>query len=55
MNVRSFCEQHQIVIPDRDAQCVARRGRSRNQQNESSVKHYYRVELLQQIIISWKN
>ena len=40
-----LCEQHQIVIPDMDAQYVARRGRSRNQQYEISVEHYYRVDI----------
>ncbi|XP_062118991.1 uncharacterized protein LOC133832697 [Humulus lupulus] len=34
MKVASFCEQHQIDIPDLDAQYVARGGRSRNQQDK---------------------
>ncbi|XP_062112969.1 uncharacterized protein LOC133824118 [Humulus lupulus] len=45
MKITSFCKQHQIDIPDLDAQYVAKGGRSRNQQDKISVMHYYRVDI----------
>ncbi|XP_062112624.1 uncharacterized protein LOC133823788 [Humulus lupulus] len=45
IKVKSFCEQHQVDIPDMNAQHVARRGRSRNQQDKINVMHYYRVDI----------
>ncbi|XP_062118812.1 uncharacterized protein LOC133832491 [Humulus lupulus] len=38
MKVTSFCEQHQVDIPDLDAQYVARGGRSRNQQDKINLQ-----------------
>ncbi|XP_071909828.1 uncharacterized protein [Coffea arabica] len=45
VKVKLFCEQHQIDIPDMNAQYIARRGRSRGHHDEISVEHYYRVDI----------
>nr|XP_027069384.1 uncharacterized protein LOC113694727 [Coffea arabica] len=45
VKVKLFCEQHQIDIPDMNAQYIARRGRSRSHHNEISVEHYYQVDI----------
>ncbi|XP_062085335.1 uncharacterized protein LOC133791421 [Humulus lupulus] len=45
IKVKSFCEQHQVDIPDMNAQYVARRGSSRNQQVKINVMHYYQVDI----------
>ncbi|XP_027124236.1 uncharacterized protein [Coffea arabica] len=45
VKVKLFCEQHQIDIPDMNAQYIARRGRSRSHHDEISVEHYYRVDI----------
>ncbi|XP_025682376.1 uncharacterized protein [Arachis hypogaea] len=44
-NVKSFCEQHDILIPDLTASYVARQGRSRHQKDHITVEHYFRVEI----------
>ncbi|XP_029149696.1 uncharacterized protein [Arachis hypogaea] len=44
-NVKSFCEQHDILIPDLTASYVARQGRSRHQKYNITVEHYFRVEI----------
>ncbi|XP_027090299.1 uncharacterized protein [Coffea arabica] len=45
VKVKLFCQQHQIDIPDMNAQYIERRGRSRSHHDEISVEHYYRVDL----------
>ena len=40
-----FCEEHKIDIPDLSAQYVGRCGRSRRQQDDIDVEHYYRVDV----------
>ncbi|XP_027166505.1 uncharacterized protein LOC113766520 [Coffea eugenioides] len=45
VKVKLFCEQHQIDIPDMNAQYIARHGRSRSHHDEISVEHYYRVDI----------
>ncbi|XP_029154506.1 uncharacterized protein [Arachis hypogaea] len=44
-NVKSFCEQHDILIPDLTASYVARQGRSRHKKDHITVEHYFRVEI----------
>ncbi|XP_057745643.1 uncharacterized protein LOC130963557 [Arachis stenosperma] len=44
-NVKSFCEQHDILIPDLTASYVARQGRLRHQKDHITVEHYFRVEI----------
>ncbi|XLU30292.1 hypothetical protein S245_066358, partial [Arachis hypogaea] len=44
-NVKSFCEQHDILISDLTASYVARQGRSRHQKDHIRVEHYFRVEI----------
>ncbi|XP_057734390.1 uncharacterized protein LOC130949770 [Arachis stenosperma] len=46
-NVKSFCEQHDILIPDLTASYVARQGRSHHQKDLITVEHYFRVEIFQ--------
>ncbi|XP_021856221.1 uncharacterized protein [Spinacia oleracea] len=43
--VGSFCEQHDILIPDMSAPYIARKGRARHQPDQVTKDHYYRVEI----------
>ena len=43
--VISFCEKHCIDILDMNARYVERRGRARNQQDNITIKHHYRVNI----------
>ncbi|XP_020239775.1 uncharacterized protein LOC109818657 [Cajanus cajan] len=44
-NVTSFCEKHDIEVPQFSASYVARQGRSRHQKDHITVEHYLRVEI----------
>jgi len=44
-NVTSFCEKHDIEVPNFGASYVARQGRSRHQRNHITVEHYLRVKI----------
>ena len=44
-NVKSFCEQHDILVPDFTASYIARQGRSRHQKDQITVEHHFRVEI----------
>ncbi|XP_029128873.1 uncharacterized protein LOC114916403 [Cajanus cajan] len=44
-NVTSFCEKHDIEVPQLSASYVARQGRSRHQKDHITVKHYLRVKI----------
>ncbi|XP_050256951.1 uncharacterized protein LOC126702324 [Quercus robur] len=50
--VISFCEKHCIDILDMNARYVARRGRARNQQDNVTNKHHYRVNIFYATIYS---
>ncbi|XP_075654760.1 uncharacterized protein LOC142624919 [Castanea sativa] len=41
----SFCEKHSIYVPDMKARYVARQGRARNQQDNVTIEHHYRVNI----------
>ena len=43
--VISFCEKHCINVLDMNARYVPRRGRARNQQDNVTIKHHYRVNI----------
>ncbi|XP_030936530.1 uncharacterized protein LOC115961743 [Quercus lobata] len=43
--VISFCEKHRIDVLDMNARYVARRGRARNQPNNVTNEHHYRVNI----------
>ncbi|XP_019183943.1 PREDICTED: zinc finger MYM-type protein 1-like [Ipomoea nil] len=51
-SVKSFCENVNISVPDFDAQYIARRGRARNQQDELTVGHHYKVDIFNAVIDS---
>ena len=42
----SFCEKHCIDVLDLNARYVARRGRPRNQKDNVTIEHHYRVNIL---------
>ncbi|XP_075663211.1 uncharacterized protein LOC142632748 [Castanea sativa] len=48
----SFCEKHSINVPNMNARYVARRGRARNQQDNITIEHYYRVNIFYSAIDS---
>ena len=41
----SFCEKHCIDVLDMNAHYIARRGRARNQQDNVTIEHHYRVNI----------
>ncbi|XP_050258831.1 uncharacterized protein LOC126703802 [Quercus robur] len=41
----SFCEEHCIDVLDMNAYYVSRRGRARNQQDNVTIEHHYRVNI----------
>ena len=41
----SFCEKHCIDVLDMNARYVSRRGRARNQQDNVTIEHHYRVNI----------
>ncbi|XP_075670484.1 uncharacterized protein LOC142640304 [Castanea sativa] len=41
----SFCEKHCINVPDMNARYVTRQGRARNQQDNVTIDHHYRVNI----------
>ncbi|XP_065630415.1 uncharacterized protein LOC136067905 [Quercus suber] len=43
--VISFCEKHCIDVLDMNARYVPRRGRARNQQDNITIEHHYRVNI----------
>ncbi|XP_058734040.1 uncharacterized protein LOC131605734 [Vicia villosa] len=44
--VKSFCEKHDIEIPDlNDVHSTTRFGRSRLEENQVTIEHYFRVEI----------
>ena len=43
--VISFCEKYCIDVLDMNARYVERRGRARNQQDNITIKHHYRVNI----------
>jgi len=49
-NVTSFCEKHDIEVPNFGVSNVARQVRSRHQKNHITVEHYLRVEIFFVII-----
>ncbi|XP_019173025.1 PREDICTED: uncharacterized protein LOC109168456 [Ipomoea nil] len=51
-SVKSFCENVNITVPDFDAKYIARRGRTRNQQDELTVGHHYKVDIFNAVIDS---
>jgi hypothetical protein len=45
-NVTSFCQRHDIEIPDlNDVHSTTRFGRSRLEENQVTIEHYFRVEI----------
>ena len=44
-NVTSFCEKHDIEVPNFRASYVARQGRSHHQKDHITMEHYLRVEI----------
>jgi hypothetical protein len=43
--VKSFCNKHNIDVPDMNARYVERRGRARNQQTDFTIEHHCRVDI----------
>ncbi|XP_057431672.1 uncharacterized protein LOC130724460 [Lotus japonicus] len=43
--VKSFCEKHDIEIPQLNTPYVARHGRARHQKDHITIGHYFRVEI----------
>ena len=43
--VISFCEKHCIDVLDMNACYVGRQGRARNQQDNVTIEHHYRVNI----------
>jgi hypothetical protein len=43
--VKSFCNKHNIDMPDMNARYVERRGRARHQQADFTIEHHYRVDI----------
>jgi hypothetical protein len=43
--VKSFCEKHNIDVPDINARYVERRGRARHQQADFTIEQHYRVDI----------
>ena len=41
--VSSFCETHNIDLPDMNARYVGRWGRARGQQDDFNIKHHYQI------------
>ncbi|XP_019190782.1 PREDICTED: uncharacterized protein LOC109185256 [Ipomoea nil] len=48
----SFCETVNIILPDFDAQYIARRGRARHQQDELTIGHHYKFDIFNAVIDS---
>ncbi|XP_019181632.1 PREDICTED: uncharacterized protein LOC109176681 [Ipomoea nil] len=51
-SVKFFCETVNIIVPDFDAQYIARRGRARHQQDELTIGHHYKVDIFYAVIDS---
>ncbi|XP_062089738.1 uncharacterized protein LOC133796279 [Humulus lupulus] len=50
--VKYFCEAINIHVPNFDAQYVGRRGKARRQQDDITVKHYFKVYIFNTVIDS---
>ena len=55
--VKSFCEKHEIDVPNMIALYTADRSRSRHQNDPMTIEHHFRVDFffLLQLILSCKN
>ena len=51
-NVKSFCQGVNILVPDFDAQYIARRRRVRHQQDDITIGHHYKVDIFNTVIDS---
>ena len=43
--VKSFCEKHDVEIPDMSARYTAGRGQSRSQIDHITIEHHFRVDI----------